>query len=255
MSNQIDELLARDERPQKRTCENHGDYSARNLFGDIWTRCPGCAADDDAKKRALLEREQAMHAERIRERRLRDCGIPPEAVEQTFENFERDEHNGRALERMVRYADELNHMSGQALILSGNAGAGKTHLAQAAVRRAIERGYSARYTTCVDMITEKMFGWKDGLTPRGFAARYGADLLVIDELDDRLTRDGWRLEFFDIIDEAYRRRRNILLVSNSGVEDIKRYIGERVYDRLRDMSAAVLRFDWASRRGLRENEP
>lgn len=249
-SQPIRELITKSDEARKRVCNRHGTYESRNLFNTIWTTCPKCEAEREAKKLQLAKEAIERQRLEVQAIRLKNCGIPDFQLKaRRFDTFIVDAEAETAYNKALRFADSVGNLTGMALIMAGAAGTGKTHLAQAITQRAIERNVSAHYVTFSELITDKMFGWKDGLTPRGFENRYMKSLLVIDELDERIMRDGWQIEFFDIIDALYARRRNLCIISNSSIGDVREFIGHRIYDRLREMSAIAIKFDWESKRG------
>ena len=55
-----------------------------------------------------------------------------------------------------------------------------------------------------------------------------------------------RTILFDILNERYEKRRPTLLLSNLTLPDVQLYLGERVFDRLREDDGEVVVFDWQS---------
>lgn len=84
------------------------------------------------------------------------------------------------------------------------------------------------------------------------------DLLILDEVGVQFGSDTERLLLFDILNERYERRRPTILMSNLALDDaeeggrvvpgIKSYLGERVFDRLREDGGQSVVFDWPSHR-------
>ena len=75
------------------------------------------------------------------------------------------------------------------------------------------------------------------------------DLLILDEVGIQCGTENEKLLIFDVLNERYERRLPTILLSNLGLEDVKQFLGERVYDRLREDGGEVVTFDWESHRG------
>ena len=54
---------------------------------------------------------------------------------------------------------------------------------------------------------------------------------------------------FDILNERYENRLPTLLLSNLTAGEVKNFLGERVFDRLREDGGECVVFDWSSHRG------
>ena len=54
---------------------------------------------------------------------------------------------------------------------------------------------------------------------------------------------------FDILNERYEKRRPSLLLSNLTSQEVRAFLGERVYDRIKEDNGVIVPFDWTSFRG------
>ena len=75
------------------------------------------------------------------------------------------------------------------------------------------------------------------------------DLLILDEVGVQTGSEFEKNLIFDILNERYEKRRPSLLLSNLELADVRAYLGERVFDRLREDGGMAVPFDWASHRG------
>jgi DNA replication protein DnaC len=102
----------------------------------------------------------------------------------------------------------------ETLVFSGPSGTGKSHLAGALSRHAIDQGMRVRWNTLEtlgDLLTQAKV---DGTVTRTIAKICQADIVVIDDIGD-LPIDSTQAEaFYRIIDCAYERR-SIILTSNT----------------------------------------
>jgi DNA replication protein DnaC len=75
------------------------------------------------------------------------------------------------------------------------------------------------------------------------------DLLILDEVGVQFGSDTEKLLLFDVLNERYEQRKPTLLLSNLALDGVKAFLGERIYDRLREDGAEAVVFDWDSWRG------
>jgi DNA replication protein DnaC len=66
--------------------------------------------------------------------------------------------------------------------------------------------------------------------------------------------DTEKLMLFDILNERYERRRPTILMSNLPRDEVSAYLGERVFDRLREDGGQFISFTWESYRKSRNQQ-
>ena len=54
---------------------------------------------------------------------------------------------------------------------------------------------------------------------------------------------------FEIINERYESRQPTILISNLSLTEVKQYLGDRIFDRMREDGGKYISFDWDSYRG------
>ena len=239
------------------TCEQHGAYTStgRRWLGkvEVWSGCKQCEAEK-RQQEAELEREKAAAEQRrIVEKAIDAACIPRRFVGRTFEVFDAPTAEMQRVRRVaVTYADEFDrHLkNGTGLIFGGTPGTGKSHLA-IAVLQAILPEHVGLYATCAEIIraVRSTWGGKSERTESEIMATLSSvPLLVLDEVGVQMGTDNEQHIIFGVLDARYREMLPTIILTNQDTEGLKKYLGERSYDRLRETSAWV-QFTWPSYRG------
>jgi DNA replication protein DnaC len=243
-------------------CTEHGEYPSTGVryLGkrEIWTSCPDCEEARLAGKRQAEAQEQAEVARARLEAMLGQAAIPKRFLERSLDNFvaETAEHL-RALGIAREFAENFTYHAerGDGLILSGLPGTGKSHLANA-ILQFVMPAHAGMYLTCAGLIRAVRATWSrdtertevEVLRELGTVA-----LLVIDEVGVSSGTDNEQALIFDVLDRRYRDMRPTILLTNQDRGGFKTFVGERVYDRLRE-TAQWVAFDWASYRPTARKE-
>ena len=237
-------------------CEQHGAFAAKCYLGNVWTSCPACREEADAK--AAKEAERAAKDSRRLEWQdmIGRSGIPERFRDRTLPRFEASTPGQQAaLEFATAYADEFPEAmkSGRCAIFAGKPGTGKTHLAAGIGLRVMHKhGHSVLFTTALRAIRRVKDTWTRGSAEnesQAVASLVLPDLLVLDEVGLQYGSDAEKLILFDFLNERYERRKPCILLSNLNVDGVRQYLGDRIFDRLREDGGTAIPFDWDSYRG------
>ena len=235
------EAILPDRHPQYRECARHGRYpismvDERDVIRYLSPVCPVCAAE---------------HASR---RLMESAAIPSRYIDCGFHNYVVEVPGQQtALDVCRDYADHFEERArnGSCLILCGNPGTGKNHLASAIARTVLSMGHSVIFATAYEIIARIRQTWQRGIgnsteleVIRGFAE---AGLLIIDEVGKTFGSDGERVHLFEVIDHRYRDLKPTLILSNERIEGVEKYLGPAAFDRL-CQNGGLLLFDWQSYR-------
>jgi DNA replication protein DnaC len=237
-------------------CEKHGKFTQEQigLFREIWSRCPACEkAREDAEQEArhLAEIQQAYAAW---EAKLDAAGIPERFRDRTLDNYRAEtDAQKNALQWANDYANGFDDAlaTGRSMLFLGRPGTGKTHLACGICAHLLRKGSTVYYSTVQRAMRRVKGTWArdaDETEAQAIAAMTKPDLLVLDEIGVQFGSDTERNLLFDILNERYEKCMPTLLLSNYGKEDVAKYLGERVMDRLREDGGRVVTFDWDSYR-------
>lgn len=240
-------------------CEKHGDYEIRYIRDIPLKYCQACQnerieADQAQRKAERKARDDELHAMHLAD--LRDkSGIPHRFENRTFKNYVvSNQDQQRALDFAQQYAGQFDdaYNTGQSALLVGRLGTGKTHLACAIGNQLLDQGRSVIYTT-VSWAMRRIKSTWGGNTKRTeyevICDYINADLLILDEIGVQFGSDTERNLLFDILNGRYECRLPTLFLSNHGRDEVVAYLGERVFDRIREDGGQMIVFNWDSARG------
>lgn len=239
------------------SCETHGEYTSAliHLGGPRWTECPVCSANAIADQQAKRDATQGEDLRRQRgEAMLEQSGIPPRLRNASLKSYTcQTEAQKAALKQVCDYAKALDtHLeTGDGLIMMGNMGTGKTHLATGLIRYATRHlAVPARYITAPALFSRIRASYNSHTETEAdiLAELVRAPLLVLDEIGVGKGSDNELNVTYSLLGQRYDECRPTIIITNLMSADLKAWLGERVVDRLRETSPVVL-FDWESHRG------
>jgi DNA replication protein DnaC len=243
-------------------CPVHGDIDRSEVEqydGSMRVRpCKKCqwnglriaALSSEANEQAVAH----VAAERINSA-LIGSGISPRFAGSMFANYRVDNSAmGQALAICQGYADKFDehYSSGRNLLLCGNVGTGKTHLASSIVQQVVRQLGAVAVITSAAEIIRVFKGSMDrnaGYSERDVIAELAdLDLLVIDEVGAQAGTAYELAVLHEVFDRRYQLVRPTVVVSNMDAKGLGQYIGERALDRLRENKALLAGFTWESER-------
>jgi DNA replication protein DnaC len=252
--NRIDEILQNmPTRTEK--CDRHGDFESKNYLGRVWSKCPECSREDGEREKAAQEAE-ARKARRLAwESKIGAAGIPERFQSRTLDVFEAETPDQqRALEFAREYAADFARAlkTGRCALFVGKPGTGKTHLAVGIGLRIMgAENRTVLFTTVMRAIRRVKDSWaKESreTESQAIAALTYPDLLILDEVGVQFGSDFERNIMFDVLNERYEKRRPTILLSNLSKDELVGFLGERVFDRMREDGGKFVSFDWDSHR-------
>ncbi len=233
---------------EKGKCERHGEYvktfdwwagttpEGINAFSAPMVKgCPCCAEE----ARSLAKFGQLCIPPRFRGKQIETYEATTDAQIRKKKFFEDYAKN---LAEYIR--------QGRSIIMTGRPGTGKTHLACALLEVAQKQGFTGLFTSVAKIVRKVRETWRDRSQSEDetIQAFIGVDLLVIDEVGVQSGSDNEQQILFAVINGRYEEMRPTIVISNLDLDGVGAYLGERVFDRLRENGGRALKFDWDSKR-------
>lgn len=196
---------------------------------------------------AKLEEKQAQ---REKLERYQKSGVPERYLNEGLDTYQiTNEMQTTAAKAATNFLHAVKCGEFKSLVMLGNAGTGKTHLACAIIREA-----GGKYRTAPEIVEEmrraKSFSANE--TEGDIIDYYGRiKLLVIDEIGRGISATDEKYMIYQLVNARYNTRKPTVLISNLGKSDFLQYIGVAATDRLVE-SAEILEMNGESyRRELR----
>lgn len=181
-------------------------------------------------------------------------GLPVNYREISFETWERRPAFLDPVRRCVEYAEAFPFgpipSKFGSLLLCGDNGVGKTHLACAIAKVVMRRGLEGglrwspvRYVQGYRLIEEVQRTYApswDGPSKADVLKQYrGSRLLILDDVGDPAKEpatDHTRTVYFNLIDQRYSDGLPVVVVSNRQGKELRDFFGPATYDRLNEMA-------------------
>lgn len=225
------------------TCEKHGDSTITlpTKFSRGWS-CKECHFEklkEEEREKWLQDRNETLH--RIAE-------IPRKYKAQKFVATTPAQKAARTMAKAYRdYIVENNEWA--VLVMMGGVGTGKTLMASEFAESLINNNsMSVRYCTAKQMINEIQIAYNpaEGKTEEGEILRFVQyDVLILDEIDAKPDRENANILLTEVINRRYNSGRPVIIITNQPFDNLDKFVGSRVDDRLHENSF-VCNFDWPS---------
>ena len=162
----------------------------------------------------LVERELLDRDKRAAERRIKDANFPVIKTIDTYDFKAQPSVNEQLVRELLRgeYIDKTENV-----LLIGNPGTGKTHLASALAFSACAQGRKVRFHTATNLVTQLVECREERKLQRLQKQLQRIDLLLIDEMGYvPFTKTAAEL-LFEIISRAYEHH-SVMLTTNLAFE-------------------------------------
>ena len=175
----------------------------------------------------LLTAEADSLIQRRIERRIKESKLPDRKLLADFDfDFQKGIDKAQILE--LAKLDFVRRKQG--IIIAGNSGTGKSHIAKALLLLGCRETYLCRYTKASDMLRDLFSGLADDTLALKLKRYLVPDLLLIDEVGfDRLEQQDPRNAclFHKVIDGRYCKK-STMITSNVDFKELGDYLGDPI---------------------------
>ena len=176
----------------------------------------------DMKKLQMFEEEKKLRmmqefANKV-DKIMKNSKMSKRNLNYKFENFEVNSNNKKMYQSLKEYSEKLaNSVEQKGLILVGNNGVGKTHLACSIANELIKNGIPIIYGTLINLLAElkNTYDVYNNISEMEIIKLYEkVDLLIIDDLGKEKPSE-WGLEkLFTIINSRYENNLPVIITTN-----------------------------------------
>jgi DNA replication protein DnaC len=156
----------------------------------------------------LLQAEADKRQENRYERLMKNAGFRYRA---SIEEINPDPGRGIDQSLLMRLAAGDYIKNGEAIIVTGAAGCGKSFLASALGHRACKQGYTVAYHNMQKLLVKLKLARLDGSIIKFFDRIAKTDLLIIDDFGLSVLQGQQQTDFLEIIEDRHARRATIIV--------------------------------------------
>lgn len=178
-------------------------------------------------KRTARIMEQSRIGERFKDRR--------------FDTFKTNTSNIEAYKACLSYTKKFNK-NGNGLLLVGEYGTGKTHLAVAMIHELAKQSVYGVFVTTPDLLQKIRTGFnsEDSKANEIMDIVKTTEFLVLDDLGAEKVTDWVREQFYMIINARYENMLPTVITTNLSFKELEKQIGKRIVSRIIEMTDGVL---------------
>jgi len=178
----------------------------------------------------LVDAQLRARRERAIDRRLKAARFP---AYKGLDTYDFDFQTGADRDQILGLATLRWLQSRQSILLGGMSGTGKSHIAIALGHLACVHGYTVRYTTSADMLTELHLALTTQDLQQATKPFVRCALLVIDEVgldqpERQLTKTSDAQLFYKVVAARYSAARSSIITTNIDWDQWGDYLGDDV---------------------------
>jgi len=175
----------------------------------------------------LFTLENDARTERRAERRIREARLPDRKL---LADFDFDFQKSLDKRQVMELATLEFARRRQGLVLAGNSGTGKSHIAKALLLIGCRQDLRCRYVTAATMLKELLAGLADNSLDKKLKLFLAPDILLIDEVGfDRLEqRDAANACLFHKVIDGRYCKGSTIITTNIDFKQLGDYLGDPV---------------------------
>ncbi len=172
----------------------------------------------------VMRIEKESRDEKGRENRIRSAGFP---LRKSFDELDLSRFENEEPAR-IRELGSCGFVSAREnIVMFGNPGTGKTHLAIALGIRACQKGFRVRFFTAADLLTQMDEARTEKKLARFTSSLQKVDLVIIDELS-YMTLDRYKSELFFKVISDRSERKSTIITTNVSFSDWETIFGDKM---------------------------
>lgn len=202
---------------------------------------PICKCEQDAQKAELDKFVKAKEENEVREL-FSISNIGDKYLNASFENFEVRPGSENAYKIAKHYAEHFDEYGPESIMIWGEPGNGKTHLAAAVHNHLTEQGKVVVFISMPELLNKIKATFNEDnkeTEEQILKALRICDLLIIDDLGAEKTSEWVQEKLFTIIDTRYKHQKPVMATSNIRPAELIDKIGKRVYDRFLELTQPI----------------
>ncbi len=198
---------------------------------------------DDCYKRQEEDKQIQQRLEKINKLfNVADLGV--RFAQCTFSNWTKRKELNMAYKICHEYTKAFRDakLTGQGIVLMGDRGSGKSHLAAAIANELLKQLVPVIFQPVPKLLKRIQATYGRGSEEKErdiISALTTCDLLILDDVGAEKWTETREETLYNIIDERYRQLLPVILTTNCDMEDLEMQIGSRSYDRLLEVCRFV----------------
>ena len=208
----------------------------------------------DYKRKKELELQEKREKDRRIEKLYDKSKMHLRLKGYSFQNFKITKENEKAYCKAKEYAQLIKNGERKSLIITGNIGTGKTHLASSIANFLIQSEISVVFGTLINLLNEvKDTYTMENKTESFIIEKYSkVPLLIIDDLGTELTNSFTNSELFNILNTRLLTGKKTIISTNLDFKQLSQdyaiRISSRIFDKFNPIKFIGKDLRWESKK-------
>ena len=212
--------------------------------------CPQCAQEQDSAQSENEQDDEKTKRVALKKQRLASLHIGRRFAGKSFDDFRPPCPKAKEYLKTCRafaatFTDRLN--GGDCLLMIGDPGTGKSHLAAAVGQEVAKQGFHALHTTARKIVRRVRKTWNAKTDEQAAIDEFLKPQLLIINEGSRLEGSASDITLLaEVIDSRYDDMLPTILIANMDEAQLAKFIGPEIIDRFYEGKSSIMVFDWKS---------